>query len=181
MNIVDRGRVNLTAVYVITPRPHTSDYVGVGVVHVNLDKPRWCIAALMTGDDKWNVRRPPVVFIAYRRLRLRVVYGCARESGASSRIERRRQRLERFDRDDWDGPVTSSLTSSPPPSATPSSYAHPFGRVGRRKRSGIFVVFPDNGGVVFHLDMVLEDCVDEVPSQGLGLATSIFRCDHASG
>jgi hypothetical protein len=43
------------------------------------------------------------------------------------------------------------------------------------------VVFPDNGFVVCHLDVVLEDGVDEVASQRFGLATSIFRRDHASG
>src|ERR1700677_1809065 len=98
-------------------------------------------------------------------MRLLVLYGCALESGASSRIERRRRWLECFDVNDWDWPVSSPLTSLSPSSTTPSSYAHPFGRVGRRKRSGIFTVFPDNGGVVFHLDAVLEDGVDEVSSQ----------------
>ena len=90
VNIVNGGRVNLTAVYVVTPRPHTSNYVGVGVVHVYLNKPRWCVAALVIGDIKGNVRCSPVIFIPYRRLRLRVAYGSALESGASSRIERRR-------------------------------------------------------------------------------------------
>ena len=114
-------------------------------------------------------------------MRLRVVYGCALESGASSRIERWRWRLERFDIDNRDWSVSSPLTSLSPSPATPSSYTHPFGRVGRRKRIGIFVVFPDNGGVVFHLDMVLEDGIDEISCQRFGLAASAFRRDHASG
>src|ERR1700677_4688776 len=114
-------------------------------------------------------------------MRLRIAYGCALEARLSSRVERRGQRLECVDCDNRDWSAASSLTSLPPSSATPSSYAHPFGRVGRRKRSGIFTVFSDSGGVVFHLDAVLEDRVDEVPSQRLGLATSAFRSDHASG
>src|ERR1700677_2524573 len=73
------------------------------------------------------------------------------------------------------------LITSPPPSTTSSLYTHPFGRVGQRKHSGIFVVFPDNGSVVFHLIAVLEDGIDEVSGQQLRLATMAFRCDHVSG
>src|SRR6202453_828938 len=112
---------------------------------------------------------------------LRVLYGCALEARSPSSVERRWLRLERFDVNNRDWSTASPLTSLPPPSSASSSYAHPFGRVGRRKRIGIFVVFSDNGGVVFHLNMVLEDGVDEVAGQRLGLAASAFRRDHASG
>src|ERR1700677_3702237 len=114
-------------------------------------------------------------------MQLRVAYGCALKVRSPSRVEWRWLRLECFDVDDRDWPASSPLTSLSPSSTTPSSYAHPFGRVGRRKRSGIFTVFSDSGGVVFHLDAVLEDGIDKVPSQRLGLATSAFRSDHASG
>src|ERR1700677_170512 len=114
-------------------------------------------------------------------MRLRVVYGCALKARSPPSVEWRWLRLEGFDVDDLDWHTSSPLTSFPPPSSTSSLYAHPFGRVGRRKRSGIFTVFSDNGGVVFHLDTVLEDGIDEVSSQRFGLATSAFRRVHASG
>src|ERR1700677_2261461 len=79
-NIMDGGRVNLTAVKVRTPGSHTSNYVGVGVVHMYLNKPRWRVAALVIGNEEGNIRRSPVVFVTYWRLRLLVLYGCALES-----------------------------------------------------------------------------------------------------
>src|ERR1700677_2278388 len=160
-----------------------SNHIWICVVHVDLKITDWHFTALVIEDVEGDICSSPVMFVAYRRLRpVPRRYRWYLESWPSSNIEGRR-RLEHVDIDDFDGDWTgsSSLTSSSPPSTTSSSYAHPFGRVGRRKRSGIFVVFPDSGGVVFHLDMVLEDGVDEVPSQGFGLATSFFRRDHASG
>src|SRR6202453_5357775 len=114
-------------------------------------------------------------------MRLRVLYGCALETRSPFGIERWWLRLERFDVNDRDWSTASPLTSLTSPSTTSSSYAHPFGRVGRRKRIGIFVVFSDNGGVVFHLDVMLKDCVDKVSCQRFGLAASAFRRDHALG
>src|SRR6202453_2949340 len=98
-------------------------------------------------------------------MRLRVLYGCTLEARSPFSIEWWWLWLECFDVNDRDWSTALSLTSLSPPSSASSSYAHPFGRVGRQKRIGIFVVFPDNGGSVLHLDVVLEDSVDEFPSQ----------------
>ena len=165
----------------IAPYEHATYDIRVVVIHVDLDIPRWYFVAVVVDGVEGDVCGSPVVFEPCRRLRpVRVLYGWCLESWSSSNIERRR-RLECLNFDDVNGSCSSSLVTSPPPSTVSSSYAHPFGRIGRRKHIGIFVVFPDNGGVVFHLNMVLEDRIDEVPSQGFGLATSFFRRDHALG
>ena len=67
VNIVNWGRVNLTAEQLVAPSLHLSDDIRVSVVHVDLDTPRWCLAALMIDNVKGDVGGAPVVFVSYWR------------------------------------------------------------------------------------------------------------------
>ena len=147
---------------------------------MRLDKACGDFAPVVVVDVEGDILRSPVVHESLRRYRPVFRYGCACKSRSPSGVILWRQ-LERFDVENLNWSSPSRLITSASPSTMSSSYVHPFGKVGRRKRNGIFVVFVDIGGVVVQRVVVLEDGLDEVPSQRFGLATSAFRCDHAWG
>ena len=69
VNVVNGGRVNLTAEQLIAPSLHPPDHVRISVIHVYLDIPRWHFAALVVDDVEGYVCGSPIVFVSlWRRL-----------------------------------------------------------------------------------------------------------------
>ena len=113
---------------------------------MHLDVPRRDFTSLAVGDVKRDEGSPPVVFKSR---------GCRRRRARGALIVGAR---------DVDG---SDVSGGVDPSAlTSSSYTHPLGSVGRRKRIGIFVVFLDESG----------QSID----QPCGFRTVEVNVDHAS-
>src|ERR1700677_5049089 len=119
VNIVDGGRVNLTAEQFVAPSLHPSDHIGVSVIHVNLDIPRWCFAALVVDNIERDICCTPIVFVSYWRRLVWHLYGWGLKTRSPGSVERRR--LEHLDFDDGDWTCSSPLITSPPSSTTSSS------------------------------------------------------------
>ena len=64
VNVVNWGRVNLTAEQLVAPSLHPPDHVRVGVIHMYLDIPRWRFAALVVDDVEGDVCGSPIVLVS---------------------------------------------------------------------------------------------------------------------
>ena len=64
VNVVDRGRVNITAEQLIAPSLHAPYHVRVGIIHMDLDVPCWRFAALVIDDIEGHVCGAPIVLVS---------------------------------------------------------------------------------------------------------------------
>ena len=121
-------------------------------VHVDLDIPRWDFPSLAVGDVEGDVGSSSVMFKARgcRRQRAPLVVRCG------STCVRGEVVVSDDGGDRVDGPALSSAK----PSLGSSSYTHPLGNVGRRKCSGIFIIFLDETGQ--SIDQCCSFCTVEV-------------------
>ena len=68
VNIMHRCSMDFSTEYFITAGIHTTNDIGIVVIHVGLDIPRWYLAAVVVDNMEGDIGVSPVMLEPYRWL-----------------------------------------------------------------------------------------------------------------